>query len=50
VSCAIGHAVLDVIKEEDLLNHASMVGDFLLQGFRDLQQKHSCIGDVRYDQ
>nr|WP_315485042.1 aminotransferase class III-fold pyridoxal phosphate-dependent enzyme [uncultured Undibacterium sp.] len=47
VSCAIGLAVLDVIEQEHLQEHAKQVGDFLLQGLNELKQNHALIGDVR---
>lgn len=47
VSCAIGLAVLDVIKEEGLQEHARIVGHQLLEGLKDLSKKHAVIGDVR---
>jgi 4-aminobutyrate aminotransferase-like enzyme len=47
VSCAIALAVLDVIVEEKLQENARHVGAFLMDGLRDLQQRHACIGDVR---
>jgi 4-aminobutyrate aminotransferase-like enzyme len=47
VSCAIALAVLDVITEERLQENAQRVGTFLMNGLRDLQQRHECIGDVR---
>jgi 4-aminobutyrate aminotransferase-like enzyme len=47
VSCAMALAVLDVIAEERLQDNARRVGDFLMNGLRDLQQRHACIGDVR---
>lgn len=47
VSCAIALAVLDVIEEEQLQENARRVGAFLLDGLRDLQRRHACIGDVR---
>jgi 4-aminobutyrate aminotransferase-like enzyme len=47
VSCAIGQAVLDVIKEEQLQQNAKTVGDYYIQELIKLQQKHQCIGDVR---
>jgi len=47
VSCAIGLAVLDVIQQEGLQAHAKQVGDFLLQGLKDMKQNHALIGDVR---
>jgi 4-aminobutyrate aminotransferase-like enzyme len=47
VSCAIGIAVLEVVQEENLQQHALQVGERLLEGLRALQQRHSLIGDVR---
>jgi len=46
-SCAAGLAVLDVVEEEGLQQHALRVGERLLQGFRALSQRHTWIGDVR---
>jgi 4-aminobutyrate aminotransferase-like enzyme len=47
VSCAIGLKVLEVVQKEKLQEHALHVGERLLKGLRDLQQRHSIIGDVR---
>lgn len=47
VSCAIGHEVLKIIKEEGLQEHARQMGDFLLKGLKELQQTYPVIGDVR---
>ncbi len=47
VSCAVGAAVLDVIEQEHLQQHALQVGDYLKQGLSALQQRHALIGDVR---
>jgi 4-aminobutyrate aminotransferase-like enzyme len=47
VSSAIGLKVLDVIQEENLQTHALRVGERLLKGLRELQQRHELIGDVR---
>lgn len=47
VSCAIALAVLDVIENEQLQANAHRVGNFMLDGLRDLQSRHECIGDVR---
>jgi ethanolamine-phosphate phospho-lyase len=47
VSCAIGMAVLDVIRDENLQENALKVGTFLRDGLRGLMDKHSLIGDVR---
>lgn len=47
VSCAIGLAVLDVIEDEGLQSRAAEVGAYLMDGLRNLQQRHPIIGDVR---
>jgi 4-aminobutyrate aminotransferase-like enzyme len=47
VSCAIGLAVLEVVQEENLQQHALRIGERLLEGLRSLQQRHSLIADVR---
>ncbi|MFT5526211.1 MAG: 4-aminobutyrate aminotransferase-like enzyme/Ser/Thr protein kinase RdoA (MazF antagonist), partial [Pirellulaceae bacterium] len=47
VSCAIGLAVLDVLEEEQLQQHAYDVGQTLVVELRRLQGKHEVIGDVR---
>jgi 4-aminobutyrate aminotransferase-like enzyme/Ser/Thr protein kinase RdoA (MazF antagonist) len=47
VSCAVGLAVLDVLQEEGLQANALRIGNFLIEGFRKLQQRHALMGDVR---
>ncbi|MEM6803868.1 MAG: aminotransferase class III-fold pyridoxal phosphate-dependent enzyme [Bacteroidota bacterium] len=47
VSCKIGREVLSIVKEHNLQRHAKEVGDFLLQGLRQLQAKYEIMGDVR---
>ena len=47
VSCAIGLKVLEVVQEENLQAHALQVGERLLAGSRDLQQRQEIIADVR---
>ncbi|XP_030642299.1 5-phosphohydroxy-L-lysine phospho-lyase [Chanos chanos] len=47
VSCAIGLAVLDVIEREDLRGNALRVGGHLKELLKQLQAKHTIIGDVR---
>ena len=47
VSCTIGLAVLDVIRDEQLQTHAAQMGEYLLAGLHQLAQRHPLIGDVR---
>ena len=47
VSCAVGSAVLDVMRDEALQAHALDVGGELLAGLRALATRHALIGDVR---
>ncbi|KAK3089803.1 hypothetical protein FSP39_006659 [Pinctada imbricata] len=47
VACAVGMAVLDVIKNEKLMSSAKSVGRCLIDGFKAIAQKHDNIGDVR---
>jgi 4-aminobutyrate aminotransferase-like enzyme len=47
VSCAIGLRVLEVVQEENLQAHALEVGECLIKGLRELQQRHEIINDVR---
>lgn len=47
VSCAAGIAVLDVIRDERLIDNARGSGAYLRDGLRALMAKHDIIGDVR---
>jgi 4-aminobutyrate aminotransferase-like enzyme/Ser/Thr protein kinase RdoA (MazF antagonist) len=47
VSCAIGLAVLDVIRDEGLQENASKTGEYLLQELLQLSRKNPMVGDVR---
>jgi 4-aminobutyrate aminotransferase-like enzyme/Ser/Thr protein kinase RdoA (MazF antagonist) len=47
VACAAGLAVLDVLEEENLQQHALRVGEHLIEGLKELQTRHALIGDVR---
>lgn len=47
VACAAGNAVLDVIEQDDLIEHGRKIGDYLRSEIRTLALKHALIGDVR---
>ena len=47
VSCAAGLAVLDVIREERLAEHAASVGDQLLEGLKTLANRYPILGQAR---
>jgi 4-aminobutyrate aminotransferase len=47
VACAAGLAVLEVIREENLLENCRQMGTRLLAGAKQLQTKYPIIGDVR---
>ena len=48
VSCSAALAVLDVIEKEKLRENAVTVGNYLVEKLRQLQTKHTLIGDIRY--
>ena len=47
VSCAIGLAVLDVLRDENLQERARVVGERMLAGLRPFIKRHELVGDVR---
>ena len=47
VQCAVGMAVLDVIEQENLQENSRVVGEYVRDRLRKLQNKHDIIGDVR---
>jgi adenosylmethionine-8-amino-7-oxononanoate aminotransferase len=47
ISCAAGVAVLRYILEHDLIRNAADVGAYFLDRLRELQDRHTMIGDVR---
>jgi 4-aminobutyrate aminotransferase-like enzyme len=47
VSCAVGLAVLDVLRDERLQDHALQVGERLLHGLRPFVDRYPIVGDVR---
>nr|XP_045622820.1 ethanolamine-phosphate phospho-lyase-like [Procambarus clarkii] len=47
VSATIADAVLDVIENDKLRENATFIGNYLIQEFNSMKQKHDIIGDVR---
>ena len=47
VAAAVGLAVLDVLEEEHLQERALRVGGYWILRLKELQRRHSLIGDVR---
>lgn len=47
VSCAVGNAVLDVIRDEQLIDHADRVGTAVRADLTGLAERHEAVGDVR---
>jgi 4-aminobutyrate aminotransferase-like enzyme len=40
-------AVIDLIEEDDLMTNCDVVGGYLQEKLKELQEKYSCIGEVR---
>jgi 4-aminobutyrate aminotransferase-like enzyme len=47
VAAAVGLAVLDVIRDEGLMQNAATVGATFAQGLRDLSSRHDSVGETR---
>lgn len=47
LACAVANAVIDTLESDNLLAHATEVGDYFQQQLRALAKKHECIIDVR---
>lgn len=47
LACAAALAVLDVMEQEHLVDHAAQVGAYLLEAFRSMKASHPHITDVR---
>jgi 4-aminobutyrate aminotransferase len=47
LSCAAGHAVLEIMSENGFGKRVLDTGKYLLNGLKRLQQEHEIIGDVR---
>jgi len=48
LACAAGLAVLEVMREEQLLQRSQEIGRFMSSRFKGLQVRFPCIGEVRH--
>ena len=47
MACAAALASIEVIHEENLLEHATALGDFFLECLNEIKGRHPIVGDVR---
>jgi 4-aminobutyrate aminotransferase/(S)-3-amino-2-methylpropionate transaminase len=47
LGCAAGLAVLDVFRDEKLLERSQQIGNFMVSRLKGLQARFACIGEVR---
>lgn len=47
ISCVAALETIKIIEEENLIENANVVGDYLKSAFEKLMEKYTCIGDVR---
>jgi 4-aminobutyrate aminotransferase-like enzyme len=47
VAIAAAQATLDVVRDEQLLDHAAKVGAAISDGLHELATRHAAIGDIR---
>jgi 4-aminobutyrate aminotransferase-like enzyme len=48
VACTAVLAVLNVLKQDNLLEHSQEMGELFRQQLMQLKRRHQCIGDIRY--
>ncbi len=47
LACAVAIAVIDTIEKDQLLNNATQVGNYFMDGLRTLAKRHEAITEVR---
>jgi len=47
MACAAIVATIEVMQEENILEHATEVGDFMLKQLEEMKERHEIIGEVR---
>jgi len=48
LACAAGLATIQVYKDDNLVENAAEVGNYLGQRLEEIKQRHASVGDVRY--
>lgn len=46
-ACAVGVAVIDTMEKENILNHVTEIGDYLLNQLKTVLGKHASVIDIR---
>jgi acetylornithine aminotransferase/acetylornithine/N-succinyldiaminopimelate aminotransferase len=47
LACRLALEVLDIIEQEGLIARVTEMGDYLIQGLREMASRHSIIGEIR---
>lgn len=47
LACAAGVAALDVLEKESLIEHARLLGDYMLERLCEIERRHPSVGEVR---
>jgi 4-aminobutyrate aminotransferase-like enzyme len=47
LACAAGLATLEIIEEQNIIENSKFIGDYLLEGLKNLKKRYPSIGDVR---
>jgi len=47
IACVTAKAVIDLIEEDDLIKNCDVVGTYLQEKLKELQELYPCIGEVR---
>lgn len=47
ISCEASLATINIINKEKILDNTNLVGNYMVDRFKEMQKNHPCIGDVR---
>ena len=48
LACAAALATIEVYEEDNLIENAAVIGNYLGETLEDIKERHSSVGDVRY--